>query len=250
MQVLGIIPARYESTRFPGKPLINIHGKPMIQHVYEKVALKIKHVIVATDDERIYKSVQSFGGNVVLTSSEHTSGTSRCIEAFDIFRQENNNIHVDIIINIQGDEPTLKPNQLNELVECFEDEKTDIATLIRSINNKEDIFNPNVVKVVFNENNHAMYFSRFPIPYIRDKQKEEWFDSYNFSKHIGIYAFRSHILPKLKHLPTSKIEKAESLEQLNWLYNGYTITVRETEYENIGIDTPEDLENLLKKWIV
>ena len=250
MKILGIIPARYESTRFPGKPLVDIHGKPMIQHVFEKVSGEVKDVIIATDDYRIEKCVKDFGGQVVMTSNKHNSGTNRCIEAFEVYNKLNPDKVFDIVINIQGDEPTLKPTQLIELINCFEDPNTDIATLVKKINREEDIFNSNVVKAIFSNNNYALYFSRSPIPYVRDKQKDEWLQACDFFKHIGIYAFRSEILSKIKHLPSSMLERSEALEQLNWLYHGFTIRVEETSYENIGIDTPEDLDKLLSNWVV
>jgi len=246
MEVVGIIPVRYASKRFPGKPLIEINGKPMIQHVYEKVASGIGNVLVATDDKRIETCVKGFGGKVVTTSSDHVSGTSRCIEAYEHYSGKRNK-QADIVINIQGDEPTLNSDQLDELVECFDDEKTDIATLIKKDQSIGDIFNPNIVKVVFNQNMHALYFSRSPIPYVRDFQKEEWTSQVDFYRHIGIYAFRSNVLLRMKGLVNSSLELAESLEQLNWLYHGFIIKVKETAFENIGIDTPEDLENLLEK---
>ena len=245
MRFLGIIPARYASTRFPGKPLVDILGKPMIQRVYEQVSGQLDDVIVATDDERIYKAVEKFGGKVTMTSSNHTSGTDRCFEAYS-----NKNEDFDVIINIQGDEPFIKASQIQLLKDCFYDSETDIATLVKVFSPEDDfdtLFNPNSPKVVLNKKMQAIYFSRSVIPYIRGKHHSEWLKSAVFYKHIGIYAYRSDVLKEITSLPQSDLEKAESLEQLRWLENGYTIKAGITTEETIGIDTPEDLEKALKR---
>ena len=248
MKILGIIPARYASTRFPGKPLADINGKPMIQHVYEKAAQKLDEVLVATDDERIVSCIKGFKGNVILTSDKHKTGTSRCIEAYEIYSKKTKNKY-DVIINVQGDEPTLMPDQFDEIISCFYDKKTEIATLTKQTLDIEEILNPNIVKVVFDKDNFALYFSRSPIPFLRDKEKSLWAETGIFYKHVGIYAFKTGILKKLKKLEVSILDASESLEQLNWLYHGYNIKVQTTMFSNIGIDTPDDLE-ILKSRII
>jgi 3-deoxy-manno-octulosonate cytidylyltransferase (CMP-KDO synthetase) len=243
MRFLGIIPARYASSRFPGKPLADMAGKPMIQRVYERVAGLLDDTVVATDDELIYNAVQNFGGKVVMTSTEHRSGTDRCFEAC-----QKSGGQFDVIINIQGDEPFIKPSQIELLKECFLDEKTQIATLVKPFSSDDDyenLFNPNSPKVVLNENQHAIYFSRSVIPYIRGIQHTEWLKSNVFYKHIGIYAYKSKVLAEITALPQSSLEKAESLEQLRWIQNGYIIKAGITNEETFGIDTPEDLKKAL-----
>jgi len=240
MKFLGIIPARYASTRFPGKPLADIAGKPMIQRVYEQVVGLLDDIVVATDDDRIFQAVQDFGGKVVMTSSNHRSGTDRCYEALT-----KTGGNFDVVINIQGDEPFIKPSQIELLKACFTDKKTQIATLVKPFPTDVDfevLFNPNTPKVILNANREAIYFSRSVIPYIRGKQHTEWLNSFVFYKHIGIYAYKSDVLGEITALPQSALELAESLEQLRWIENGYTIKVGITDEETIGIDTPEDLE--------
>jgi len=247
MKFLGIIPARYASTRFPGKPLADIAGKPMIQRVYEQVAGLLDDIVVATDDDRIFQAVQDFGGKVVMTSPNHRSGTDRCYEA--LVKIGGN---FDVVINIQGDEPFIKPSQIELLKACFEDEKTQIATLVKPFSADVDfevLFNPNTPKVILNANREAIYFSRSVIPYIRGKQPADWLNSSVFYKHIGIYAYKSDVLGEITTLPQSSLELAESLEQLRWIENGYTIKAGITDEETIGIDTPEDLEKAVKEWI-
>ena len=237
----GIIPARYSSTRFPGKPLALIGGKTMIERVYNQASLVLDNVYVATDDDRIFNAVVSFGGKAVMTSSNHKSGTDRCAEAAGkIF---NDNMSPDrIIINIQGDEPFIKPEQIAALKECFNDSSVEIATLVREVRKDEDLFNPNHPKVVISKFMDAMLFSRSVVPFIRDKAKEEWITAHRFYKHIGLYGYRATTLSEITHLPQSALELAESLEQNRWLENGYKIRVAVTPWESIGIDTPDDLE--------
>ena len=218
MKFLGIIPARYASTRFPGKPLADIAGKPMIQRVYEQVAGLLDDITVATDDDRIFQAVQDFGGKVVMTSSNHRSGTDRCYEALT-----KTGGNFDVVINIQGDEPFIKPSQIELLKTCFTDKKTQIATLVKPFPTDVDfevLFNPNTPKVILNANREAIYFSRSVIPYIRGKQYTEWLNSFVFYKHIGIYAYKSNVLGEITALPQSALELAESLEQLRWIENG------------------------------
>ncbi|HKR05524.1 MAG TPA: 3-deoxy-manno-octulosonate cytidylyltransferase [Bacteroidia bacterium] len=234
-KIIGIIPARYASVRFPGKPLAMIGNMSMIERVYRQ-ALKSKmlnHVVIATDAEQILKHIQSFNGNVVMTSSKHQSGTDRCAEVINNEKEK-----WDVVINIQGDEPFIDPEQIDLLISCFDDEQIQIATLIKKISNREDIKNPNIIKVVKDIHNHAMYFSRSEIPY--DKNKD---GGYHFS-HIGIYGYRMDTLEKISNLRQSRLEQMESLEQLRWLENGYSIKTAISDHENISIDTPEDLEKL------
>ena len=240
-QILGIIPARYASTRFPAKPLADIGGKSMIQWVYTQTSQssKISKVVVATDDQRIFDHVKSFGGIVCMTSADHVSGTDRCFEALS--KQTGK---YDYVINVQGDEPFISPNQIDLLAGLLDGE-TQLATLAKKITDHETLFNPNVVKVVKNVNNEALYFSRSTIPHIRNTGDDQWLSKHIFFKHIGMYAYRSDVLAKITKLPVSGLEKAESLEQLRWLENGFRIKVAETEQETIGVDTPEDLEKAI-----
>ncbi|WP_083257116.1 3-deoxy-manno-octulosonate cytidylyltransferase [Arcticibacter eurypsychrophilus] len=243
IRILGLIPARYASTRFPGKPLIDIHGKSMIQRVYEQ-ALKsstLSDVAVATDDDRILEHVMSFGGKVIMTSSTHQSGTDRCAEAAQKLPG------FDVIINIQGDEPYIDSRQIDLLGHCFADPQTELATLVKIITSTEELNNINSPKVILNKNLEALYFSRTPIPYLRDKNNDTWLSHHTYYKHIGVYGYRSDILKKITALPVSLLEKAESLEQLRWLENGYKIKVAITDIETKAIDTPEDLMNILKE---
>ncbi len=241
MKILGIIPSRFASTRFPGKPLIDINGKTMIQRVYEQAqkATSLTKVVVATDDDQIFEHVTSFRGNVVMTSNSHESGTDRCAEVL-----KNSSEEFDVVVNIQGDEPFINPEQINQLSACFNDDKTDIATLIKKINSEEELFNPNRPKVDFDENNFAKMFSRNVIPTPVHIKKEDWFLKKTFYKHIGIYGYRSSVLGEISELPQSPLEIKERLEQLRWLENDYSIKIASTDYEAVAIDTPEDLENL------
>ena len=239
MNFIGIIPARFQSTRFPGKPLAILGDKPIIQWVYQNAKEALDEVFVATDDERIFKAVEAFGGNAVYTSPNHQSGTDRCAEAAQKVAAK---IAFDVVINIQGDEPFIKPEQIEGLKACFNTPATEIATLIKPITNAAEITNINRPKVVINNNQEAMYFSRSAIPFVRDHKPEEWINRNTFFSHIGMYAYRFDVLLKLTQLPLGIMEKAESLEQLRWLENGYRIKTAQTQFENIGIDTPEDLE--------
>jgi 3-deoxy-manno-octulosonate cytidylyltransferase (CMP-KDO synthetase) len=241
MKILGIIPARYGSTRFPGKPLIDINGKSMIQRVYEqaKSCSSLNEVVVATDDQRIFDHVKSFGGNVEMTSDKHESGTDRCAEVVEKVSET-----YDVVINIQGDEPYIDPIQITQLCECFKDEKTDIATLIKKIESTEDLFNENKVKVVKSSADFAIYFSRNPIPFVKGEAKENWLKTNTYFKHIGIYGYRAEVLQNITQMPLSILEKAEGLEQLRWLENGLFIKVAETQLEAIAIDSPEDLKKI------
>lgn len=241
---LGIIPARFASSRFPGKPLADIKGKPMIQRVYEQASLALEHVVVATDDQGIFDAVENFGGKVVMTSEKHQSGTDRCFEAFNTFCKESGECF-DVVVNIQGDEPFIQPTQIELIKGCFADAKTDIATLIKPIEDNAVVFDPNKPKVVVKKNMDAMFFSRSPIPFIRENDESSWAAQHNFFQHIGMYAYRTTALNEITKLAQSDLEKAESLEQLRWLENGYVIKTAITEHETFGIDTPDDLEKAL-----
>ena len=239
MKILAVIPARYESTRFPGKPLVNINGKPMIQHVYERVkeSKLVDKVLVATDDERIYESVKNFGGKVVMTSKEHESGTDRICEVIK-------KIKCDIVVNVQGDEPGINPKDIDKAIKpLLKNKKVNISTLAIRIENGYDLKDENKVKVVFDKNNFALYFSRNNIPFDRDHINNV--KIYDFYKHIGLYVYRRKFLMNLKNLKPSKLEKLEKLEQLRFLNNGEKIKVVLTDRESISIDTPSDLKNFI-----
>jgi 3-deoxy-manno-octulosonate cytidylyltransferase (CMP-KDO synthetase) len=242
MKVLAVIPARYASTRFPGKPLALLGGKPMIEWVWECVSTvpTISKAVVATDDERIIEAVSAFGGNAMLTSSSHRSGTDRCGEVLETLEKAGE--QYDVVVNVQGDEPFVQPEQMNGLTACFEEADTVIATLKTAIRSTEELLSPNNVKVVCDKEGRALYFSRQPIPYLRGVEQQEWLQKHSYYKHVGIYAFRAATLKELVRLPQSALEMGESLEQLRWLENGYSIKVRQTQQANIGIDTPEDLQ--------
>lgn len=237
MKFIGIIPARYASTRFPGKPLALLGGKPVIQHVYEKVAAVLEAAYVATDDERIYDVVKLFGGQVVMTRTDHKSGTDRIEEAIEKIGGE-----WDVVVNVQGDEPFVAKSQLDTICHCFDDPTTQIATLGKPFESMEAVQNPNSPKIVVDNMGFAMYFSRSVIPYVRGKEKSSWLTHYPFLKHLGIYAYRKDVLRQITQLPQSSLEIAESLEQLRWLQNGFKIKVGTTDVETVGIDTPQDLE--------
>ncbi len=242
----GVIPARYASSRFPGKPLVDIHGKSMIQRVYEQ-SLKssiLDDLIVATDDSKIEKHVKSFGGNVILTSDKHLSGTDRCTEVAQKKHWFDPASAKDVLINIQGDEPFLNPGQIDVFRTVFKNKEVQIATLVRMLKDPALIKKDSIIKVVFDKNSKALYFSRSPIPFVRDKKPDEWPKSHAFYHHIGIYAFRLDVLQQISILKRSKLETAESLEQLRWMENGFSIHVEKTEHETISIDTPDDLRRL------
>jgi len=245
MKLIGIIPSRYASTRFPGKPLVNINGKSMIQRVYEQAKIVLNDVYVATDDNRIAEEVINFGGKVVMTSESHQSGTDRIAEAVNKIEKDNEKKY-DIVINIQGDEPFIQPEQIKEIISCFENKSTQVATLVKKIESNEEVFDINKPKVIFDKNMKAIYFSRSPIPFLRNIKKEEWHIQNNFYKHIGMYAYKKEILNELTNLKQSKLELSESLEQLRWIENDYKITVAITQFESFGVDTPEDLEKIIK----
>lgn len=237
--ILGIIPARYASTRFPGKPLVMIDGKPMIQRVYEQ-ALKseLDAVVVATDDVRIADAVKTFGGNVVMTSENHPSGTDRCAEALENFKG-----NWESVVNIQGDEPYIQPSQINSVATLLKNGAS-IATLVKKIDSVEELTNINSPKVVISSNGNALYFSRQPIPFQKGIAINDWLNHGTYYKHIGIYGYQSTVLPQLTQLKQGNLEMAESLEQLRWLENGYSIMTAETTENTVAIDTPEDLSRL------
>lgn len=239
MRYIAIIPARYASTRFPAKPLAILGGKPVIQRVYEQVAGVMDETVVATDDSRIYRAVTDFGGRAEMTSTDHRSGTDRCWEAYCKHGGD-----YDIVVNVQGDEPFIQRSQLEAIKRCFDNPATDIATLVKPFSAEDGLAaleNPNSPKVVLDKDGRAIYFSRSVIPYLRGVDKSEWLSKHTFYKHIGIYAFRTDILRQVTSLPQSTLEKAESLEQLRWIENGYRIGVGISDIETIGIDTPDDL---------
>ena len=245
LKFIGIIPARYASSRFPGKPLADINGKIMIRRVYEQASKALDTVYVATDDQRIHDAVEGFGGKVVMTSSEHKSGTDRCNEAV-VKAESKEGIRFDVVLNVQGDEPFISPRQLELVKSCFDDEESQIATLVKRIETLKDLYDQNRPKVVLNFINEAVYFSRSTIPFIRGQKSEDWLQHHTFYMHIGLYGFRRDLLPELTGLPQSSLELAESLEQLRWIESGFSITARITDEESYGIDTPEDLQRLLK----
>ena len=237
MKFIAIIPARYASTRFPGKPLAVLGGKTVIQRVYEQVLKVLNEAYVATDDERIFSAVEAFGGKAVMTRTDHKSGTDRIQEAVEKIGSS-----ADVIINVQGDEPFIQPSQIETLMHLFDNPETQIGTLGKPFDSMEGVENPNSPKIVTDNSGFALYFSRSIIPYIRGKERNEWFGEYPFLKHLGIYAYRREVLAEVTKLPQSSLEKAESLEQLRWLQNSYRIRVGLTDVETVGIDTPEDLQ--------
>ncbi|HOY30693.1 MAG TPA: 3-deoxy-manno-octulosonate cytidylyltransferase [Bacteroidales bacterium] len=241
MRIIGIIPARFASSRFPGKPLVQINGKSMIQRVYGQCikSSALTSVFVATDDQRIFDHVNGFGGQVMMTASTHRTGTERCCEV--VRNLETGNKIFDVAINIQGDEPYIQPGQIDLLASCFSDPEIEIATLIKKLDSQEEFASPNIIKVVISANQQALYFSRAQIPYVRDKKSDSWFREALFYKHIGIYAYRSVTLKQITSLKSSPLELAESLEQLRWIENGYRVFTRETNHESYSVDVPEDL---------
>jgi 3-deoxy-manno-octulosonate cytidylyltransferase (CMP-KDO synthetase) len=245
-KVAAIIPARFASTRFPGKPLVDLGGKPMIQRTYERVkAVKgFDRIVIATDDQRIFDAAMGFGAEVMMTSSEHLTGTDRCAEVLRRLGEE-----VDYVVNIQGDEPFIEPAQLEEVAAGFSS-GAPILTLIKKITDSETLFNVNTPKVVCDEEGNALYFSRQTIPFLRGVEPSEWLNKHTFFKHIGLYAYRADILPGLSALKPTSLELAESLEQLRWVQNGIRIKAIETQFETIGIDSPEDLEKIQKMGLI
>lgn len=240
MEFLAIIPARYASTRFPAKPLALLGGKPIIQHVYERVSKVFQHLCVATDDERIAKVVEAFGGVAVMTSASHRSGTDRCLEAYHKM-----GVKADVVVNVQGDEPFVAASQLESIKLCFDDPQTQIATLVKPFpadTPMERVENPNSPKVVTDNKGYALYFSRSVIPYLRGVERAEWPAHHTYLKHIGLYAYRVEVLEQIASMPAGDLETCESLEQLRWLQAGFRIKVGTTQVETIGIDTPEDLQ--------
>ncbi|MEE9349744.1 MAG: 3-deoxy-manno-octulosonate cytidylyltransferase [Flavobacteriaceae bacterium] len=241
MNTLGIIPARYGSTRLEGKPLVDICGKPMIQRVYEQAKKALNYVIVATDDQRIFEAVENFGGQVVMTSVSHTTGTNRCLEAYEIFSKKNA-LKFDVILNIQGDEPLLEPNQITKLVDCFKDKKTKMATLVIPVNKRDEL--KTGVFVVFDLNHNALYFSRAVIPFLRDDELKDWHEKNTFYKHVGMYGFTPKSLVKFSKMQPTNLEENEKLEQLRWLENGKKIKIAITLHNSIPVDTFEDVEKV------
>ena len=237
MKFIGIIPARYASTRFPGKPLAILGGKTVIQRVYEQTSSVLEEAYVATDDERILQVVEQFGGRAVMTRADHKSGTDRIEEAAEKIGTD-----ADVIINVQGDEPFIQPSQIETMMRLFDNPTTQIGTLGKRFDSIEATLNPNSPKIVTDLQGFALYFSRSIIPFVRGKEQTEWLKSYPFLKHLGLYAYRREVLHEVTQLPQSHLELAESLEQLRWLENGYRIRVGLTDVETVGIDTPEDLE--------
>ncbi|MBK7389580.1 MAG: 3-deoxy-manno-octulosonate cytidylyltransferase [Bacteroidia bacterium] len=238
MKVLGIIPARFGSTRFPGKPLAKIHGVTMIERVYRraKLANSLNDVIVATDDQRIYDHVVSFGGKVMMTSDQHPSGTDRCAEVIAKI-----NVAYDVVINIQGDEPYIHPQQIDLLVDCFKSGSAPLATLVKQITQVAELDQVNLPKVVIDNSGKALYFSRSVVPFTKPEDRSRAVEQGLYYKHIGIYGYRASLLPELAALPKSKLEIMESLEQLRWLENGYSIITAISDHENIAVDSPEDI---------
>lgn len=237
MKFIGIIPARYASTRFPGKPLVMLGGRTVIQRVYEQATAILDEAYVATDDERIFQAVEQFGGRAIMTRADHKSGTDRIEEA-----AEKIGTQADVIINIQGDEPFIQKSQIETLMHLFDEPSTQIGTLGKRFESIEAAMNPNSPKIVTDKRGFALYFSRSIIPYVRGKEQAEWLQHFPYLKHLGLYAYRREVLQEVTQLPQSPLEIAESLEQLRWLENGYRIRVGLTDVETVGIDTPEDLQ--------
>jgi len=242
----GIIPARYSSSRFPGKPLAMIGDRTMIQRVYEQASRSLDLVYVATDNPAIYETVIKFGGRALMTSPEHQSGTDRCAEAVNILTKEKG-LKIDIVVNIQGDEPFIRPEQIELLTSCFSDKSVELATLVRKVRREEDINNPNHPKVILDISGNAIYFSRAAIPFIRDAEANQWTNMHTYYIHIGLYAYKTGVLSQITSLPQSPLEKSESLEQNRWVENGFKIRTAITEWESLCIDTPDDLELAIKK---
>jgi 3-deoxy-manno-octulosonate cytidylyltransferase (CMP-KDO synthetase) len=246
LRVIGVIPSRYDSTRFPGKPLVMINGISMIQRVYEQ-ALKctgLTKVYVATDDERIESHVNSFGGSVIMTSHKHRTGTERVSEVAERLLQHDPGHPWDVVINIQGDEPYIAPVQIDSVIDCFRDKDVQIATLIHQIDDQDELTDPNVIKVIIDKTNRALCFSRAALPYMRGVETKDWLKHHTYYKHIGLYAYRTQVLEIISRLKPSPIEIAESLEQMRWIENGFSIHTELTGIDSISVDTPEDLLKL------
>lgn len=241
MKTLGIIPARFDSTRFPGKPLIDLEGKTMIRRVYERASQGVDSVVVATDDERIESEVKRFGGNVIMTSKNHSTGTNRCLEAFDLWKAKTGEEY-DIIVNVQGDEPLLDPASLRTIIQPFTDTECEMATLVVHVSNPSDLESPNNVFVTLDQNGRALYFSRHPIPYVRGYDRSEWLSKTDFYRHIGLYAFRPCALRSFASMAMGELEKAESLEQLRWLESGRALYCGIVNEISVSVDTPEDAD--------
>lgn len=239
MKILGIVPARFGSTRFPGKPLADINGKSMIQRVYEQCiqANRLSKLVIATDDEKIFNHVREFRGHAIITSPQHQSGTDRCAEVIEKIGPDN----WDVVINIQGDEPFIHPEQIDLLCSAFEEQETKLATIVKKITSVDELFNHNNVKVILNKRNEVVYFSRTPIPYNRNFPEQEWLKYSVYYKHIGIYGYNTQTLLEISKLAKTNLEVTESLEQLRWIENGYTIRAEITSLDSIAIDTPDDL---------
>jgi 3-deoxy-manno-octulosonate cytidylyltransferase (CMP-KDO synthetase) len=248
MKFIGIIPARYASSRFPGKALFVIEGKTMIQRVYEqaKKANILDDVYVATDDTSIENHVKNFGGKAIMTSFDHQCGTDRCHEAFQLINKDGKYNGNDVVINIQGDEPLINPEQIEKVASCFKNKEVEIATLVRKMDNTDDLVSPTVMKVVCDKNKRAMYFSRSPIPYFRGLDQSQWLKKHTYYQHVGIYAYRASVLDKIHLLPPSSLEQTESLEQLRWLENGYSVYVEVTEYSSHSVDVPSDVNKIIQ----
>ena len=246
MDILGIIPARFKSSRFPGKPLVRIDGKTMIQRVWEQSAKVLNHLVVATDDERIEKEVESFGGIALMTDSKHNTGTDRCAEAL-LSYQNNQSVSFDIVLNIQGDEPFINPEQIRQLIAVIKEETIQIGTLVKVIRDQEELINPNQPKVVLDKHQSALYFSRSPVPYIQNENQENWLKKHSFYKHVGMYGYRPGVLLEISKLKKTILEQAESLEQLRWLESGYKIHTAVTDIDSFSVDNLHDLEKIKEK---
>ncbi len=246
MNILGIIPARFQSSRFPGKPLVKIDGKTMIHRVWEQSSKVLNHIVVATDDEGIKKEVESFGGIALMTDSKHKTGTDRCAEAL-LSYQKTHSVNFDIVLNIQGDEPFIDPEQIRQLIAVFQEDTIQIGTLVKVIKDQEELMDPNQPKVVLDKYQSALYFSRSPIPYIQNEKQGNWLEKHDFFKHVGMYGYKSNILLEISKLKKTILEQAESLEQLRWLESGYEIHTAVTDIDSFSVDNIQDLEKIKEK---
>jgi len=249
MNILGIIPARYQSSRFPGKPLVKIDGKTMIQRVWELASKVLNHLAVATDDDSIKKEVESFGGIALMTNKKHKTGTDRCAEALESY-QQSFSVKFDIVLNIHGDEPFIDPEQIRQLSGIFQDNTTQIGTLVKIIKDQDELMNPNQPKVVLDKHNNAIYFSRCPVPFVQNEKEANWLKKHIFYKHVGMYGYRSNILLEISKLKKTILEKAESLEQLRWLESGYKIQTAVTGIDSYSVDNIHDLEKIKEKGLL